>query len=60
MTRAEAKRKISAWGGRVTSNVSKKTDYVGVGVDPGSKADKARKLGVVIIGERTLDEMLNK
>ena len=59
-TRDEAKMKISALGGRVTSNVSKKTDYVVVGVDPGSKADKARKLGVAIIGERTLNEMLNK
>ena len=59
-TRDEAKMKISALGGRVTSNVSNKTDYVVVGADPGSKADKARKLGVAIIGERTLNEMLNK
>ena len=59
-TRDEAKMKISALGGRVTSNVSKKTDYVVVGADPGSKADKARKLGVAIIGERKLNEMLDK
>ena len=59
-TRDEAKMKISTLGGRVTSNVSNKTDYVVVGADPGSKADKARKLGVAIIGERALNEMLNK
>ena len=59
-TRDEAKMKISALGGRVTSNVSKKTDYVVVGADPGSKANKAKKLGVAIIGERTLNQMLNK
>jgi len=59
-TRDEAKMKISALGGRVTSNVSKKTDYVVVGADPGSKADKAKKLGVAIIGERILNQMLNQ
>jgi DNA ligase (NAD+) len=58
LTRDEAKIKISALGGRVTSNVSKKTDYVVVGADPGSKVDKARKIGVEIINEKTLEEML--
>ena len=58
LTRDEAKIKISALGGRVTSSVSKKTDYVVVGADPGSKADKARKIGVEMISEKALKEML--
>ena len=58
LTRDEAKIKISASGGRVTSSVSKKTDYVVVGADPGSKADKARKIGVEMISEKALKEML--
>ncbi len=60
LTRDEAKIKISALGGRVTSSVSKKTDYVVVGLDPGSKADKARKIGVEIISEKTLNRMLSR
>lgn len=58
LTRDESKKKISALGGRVTSNVSKKTDYVVVGSDPGSKADKARKMGIEIINEKKFKEML--
>ena len=58
LTRDESKKKISALGGRVTSNLSKKTDYVVVGSDPGSKADKARKMGVEIINEKKFKEML--
>ena len=58
LTRDEAKKKISALGGRVTSNISKKTNYVVVGADPGSKADKARKIGIEIISEEVFKKML--
>jgi len=50
-TRAQAQEIISGLGGRVTGSVSKKTDYVVAGEDPGSKYQKAQKLGVTIINE---------
>ncbi len=50
-TRDEAKQEVESLGGRVTASVSKKTDYVVVGTDPGSKAENARKLGVKILSE---------
>src|SRR3989344_1787385 len=52
MGREEAKEKIRARGGDVSESVSKKTTYVVVGFDPGSKADKAKKLGVEILDEK--------
>lgn len=58
MTRVEAKARIETFGGRVTSVVSKKTDYVVEGADAGSKADKGRELGVKIIGEEEFEELL--
>jgi DNA ligase (NAD+) len=51
MTRDEAKDAILRLGGRVTGTVSKKTDYVIVGEDPGSKADDAKRLGVTVLDE---------
>jgi DNA ligase (NAD+) len=51
MTREEAKQKIESLGGRVTSSISKQTDYVVMGKDPGSKLDRATTLGVMILNE---------
>ncbi len=52
MSRDEAKDKIRKLGGQVSSSVSKKTDYLVVGDEPGSKFKKAQKLGVKIIKEK--------
>jgi DNA ligase (NAD+) len=57
-TRDEAKKMIEDAGGRVSGSVSKKTDYVVAGSDAGSKLDKARELGVSVIGEKGLEELL--
>jgi DNA ligase (NAD+) len=51
MPRNELKDKLQAAGATVIGSVSKKTDYVVVGENPGSKADKARKLGIEILDE---------
>ena len=58
MTRTEAKERIQAAGGKVTSAVSKKTDYVVAGTDPGSKLEKAKKLGLEILDEAALEKLL--
>ncbi len=57
MTREEAKAFIEAHGGRVASSVSRKTDYLVVGENPGSKLQKAQRLGVPTIDERALYEL---
>lgn len=58
MTRDEARALIESGGGRVTSSVSKKTDFVLAGVEAGSKLDKANQLGVMVIDEAAFKKML--
>ena len=57
--RDEAKDKVEAAGGKVAGSVSKKTDYVVAGTDAGSKLTKALELGVKVIDENQLMELLN-
>jgi DNA ligase (NAD+) len=57
-TRDEARALIESRGGRVTSSVSKKTDYVIAGSEAGSKLDKAAELGVKVIDEAALKELV--
>ncbi len=59
-TREEAQREIEERGGRVTSSVSAKTDFVVAGSDPGSKYEKAEKFGVPIIDEQQFVRLLGK
>jgi DNA ligase (NAD+) len=59
LTREEATERITRAGGRVTSSVSKKTDYVVAGVSPGSKLEKAERLGVAVLDEPGLLGLLD-
>lgn len=58
MSREEAKEKVRELGGDASESVSKKTDYLVAGSEPGSKYDKAKKLGVTIIDEKEFIRML--
>ena len=58
MTRDEARERIVGAGGRVTASVSKKTDYLVAGANPGSKRDKAEKLGVEVLDQPQFLELL--
>jgi DNA ligase (NAD+) len=58
LTRDEAKKMIEDAGGRVSGSVSKKTDFVVAGDEAGSKLDKAKELGVTVIEEKALRELL--
>lgn len=60
MSREEAKEKVRALGAEVSESVSKKTSYVVVGSDPGSKAEKAAKLGVTVLDEEGFLKMLDQ
>jgi len=57
-SRDQAKKMLEDAGGRVSGSVSKKTDYVVAGSDAGSKLDKAKELGIPVIGEKEMDELL--
>ena len=58
LTRDDAKARIEAAGGKVSGSVSKKTSYVVAGEEAGSKLDKATQLGVPVIDEAKLLEIL--
>ena len=57
-SRGKAGEIIEKFGGKTSSSVSKKTDYVLAGDDAGSKLDKAQKLGVTVISEQEFDNMI--
>lgn len=59
MTRSEASKLIESYGGKTSSSVSKKTDYVLAGEDAGSKLTKAQSLGVTVISEEEFLNMMN-
>jgi DNA ligase (NAD+) len=57
-SREEAKALIEANGGKVTDSISKKTDYLVLGADPGSKLQKARTLNIPVLDEKALEKMI--
>ena len=59
-SRAEAKAKAESLGAKVTGSISKKTDYVVVGADPGSKALKARELSISILTENDWHTLISQ
>jgi len=59
LTRDEAKDRLEAAGAKVAGSVSKKTDYVIAGAEAGSKLDKARELGVKVLDEEGLKDLLD-
>jgi DNA ligase (NAD+) len=60
LSRDGARQLIESGGGKVTDSVSKKTDYLVLGADPGSKYEKARSLGVKIIDAAQLRKLVGK
>ncbi len=58
-SREAAAELVQQHGGKISGSVSKKTDYVVVGTDPGSKYDKAKELGVTILTESDFEKLLN-
>ena len=58
MSREEVKVALEVLGAKVSGSVSKKTDYVVVGADPGSKAVKAEALGITVLDEEALQKLL--
>jgi DNA ligase (NAD+) len=57
-TRDEAQRIVESLGGRASSSLSGKTDFLVAGADPGSKLEKARSLGVAILDEKEFEELI--
>ena len=60
LSRDQAKDLVIRLGGRVTGSVSKKTDYVVVGEDAGSKADDAKRLGVTTLDEAAFLKLVGR
>ena len=58
MTRQEARREVEQRGGRVTDSISKNTDYLVAGKNPGSKLERARELKVKVLGEGDFLDLL--
>jgi DNA ligase (NAD+) len=59
-TREEAKEKVETLGGRASSSVSKETDFVVAGEQPGSKLDEAKKLNLEILDEKGFKSLIGK
>jgi DNA ligase (NAD+) len=57
-SREDAGELVKQHGGKVSGSVSKKTDYVVVGADPGSKYDKAKELGVTVLSESEFEKLV--
>jgi DNA ligase (NAD+) len=58
LSREEATQRIEAAGGKVTNSVSRRTDYLLAGEDPGTKLERARELGTEVIDEERLESLL--
>ena len=59
LSRNEASEKIELRGGKISSNISKKTNYLIAGEAAGSKLDKARNLGIKVLNELELMKLIN-
>jgi DNA ligase (NAD+) len=59
MSRDDARELIEKHGGKVAGNVSKKTSYVVAGADPGSKLDRSNELGVPVLDEEQLEDLIH-